>query len=184
MMGPLLQKWGNAVPVLHLTRHPYVWLHFYVRWRVTNMRMADGLSGPLDHEWNVAQHELFRELDLMPYEKKDVEVWTSYQGMCLLNDIIADARTGITWTRIEDVVGDPETFVRIIQYLTHGRVVYEKSLLTKIYSWVWRPFRGEGLLRVVPEEEYVAWPAWKYEAFRRIVKKPAIDLFHQVGYEI
>lgn len=184
MMKPVFEKWGEVVPVLHLTRHPYAWLRFYVQWRANNMRMAEGRTGPLEHEWNVANHELFGKLGLMPYEKKDVEVWASYQGMLMLNGIISDAQVAITCERMENVVNNPEQFARIVQYLTHGRVVYEKSLLAKVYSWVWTPFRGEGLLRIVPEEEHAAWPDWKREAFYKIVREDAIDLFRQLGYEL
>ncbi len=184
MMNPVFEKWGHSVPVLHLTRHPYVWLRFYVRWRAHNMRMTEGCAGPLEHEWNVANHKKFGELGLMPYKKEDVEVWASYQGMSMLNDIIADVQTDIACEQLENVLGKPERFERIVQYLTHGRIVYEKSLLAKIYSWGWTPFRGEGILRVVPKEEYAAWPDWKREAFYKIVPEGNIDLFRQLGYEL
>lgn len=183
-MKPLLDKYGSAVPVINLVRHPYSWLKFYVRWRATNMRMPDGETGPLDHEWQITRHELFKLLGLRPYKKEDVEIWATYQGLYHLKNIVADVEPGIKQIMLEEVVNDREIFQETIKYLTHGRVRYDQSLLDLVYSWVWTQFSGEGRLRVVPEEEYESWPDWQHEAFEKIVEDEVIECYRKLGYRL
>jgi hypothetical protein len=67
MMHAVLEKWPDIVRIVQLTRHPYAWLFFHVRWRTTNMRMLGGEQGPLDHEWLYGcDHDLFKRLGLKP----------------------------------------------------------------------------------------------------------------------
>lgn len=185
MMGPVLEAWPDIVRIVHLTRHPYAWLFFHVRWRTTNMRMLGGESGPLEHEWQHAcNHERFRKLGLKPYEKSDVDVWTTYQGMDKMNDVMGDARMPIRQVPIEKIVRDRALFCEVVSYLTHDRVSYDEALLESIYAWVWRPFRGETTLRVRPDELYSNWPDWQVEAFEKLVHPEAKDCFRQLGYTL
>jgi hypothetical protein len=183
-MKPLQESFGDNVPVINLVRHPYSWLKFYVRWRSKNMRMPNGETGPIDHEWNISQHDLFRSLGLRPYGKEDVEVWSTYQGLYHLKNIVADVESGIKQVVLEDVVKDQSLFLETISYLTHDRVTYDKSLLDLVYSWVWKPFPGEGRLRVVPKEEYDIWPEWHHEAFSKIVTNEVKECYQKLGYEL
>ena len=106
MLKDLLEH-HPEVPVLHLTRHPYAWLFFHVRWRMRNMRMLGGENKPLDHEWERGcDHDLFRSLKLKPYTKDDVEIWTTYQGMWKMNDVAADIKVPIRQVTIEDVISN------------------------------------------------------------------------------
>ena len=87
MLGDIIKE-HPEVPILHLTRHPFAWLFFHVRWRQRNMRMLGNESSPLDHEWeNGCDHELFESKNLKPYTKNDVEIWTTYQGFWKMNGI-------------------------------------------------------------------------------------------------
>ena len=105
MMKPLFDAFGDKIPVIHLTRHPYPWLDFHVKWRMFNMRMLGGENNPLEHEWaNGCDHKLFKSLKLRPYQKSDIEIWTTYQGFWKMNDAAADLHTGIKHFRLEDVV--------------------------------------------------------------------------------
>ena len=64
MLDRLLAVYPN-IPILHLTRHPYAWLFFHVRWRMRNMRMLGGENQPLDHEWkNGCDHDCLELLAL------------------------------------------------------------------------------------------------------------------------
>lgn len=179
----LRDKFSDLVPAINLVRHPYCWLEFYVRWRATNMRMPDGNTGPLDHEWSTVRHDVFKELELKSYEKKDVEVWASYQGMFLLNNIKRDVLSGVKQAALEDIIKSPVMFCEIVDYLTQGRVAYDDSLLEKIYSWIWTPFRGEEKIRVVANEKYNSWPEWKQEAFHKIVLNDILMFYRDLGYE-
>ena len=185
MMQPVLETWPNIVRIVQLTRHPYAWLFFHVRWRVTNMRMLGGEMGPLEHEWRYAcDHELFKRLGLKPYEKTDVAVWTTYQGLLKMNDVVGDTKMPIRQIPIEEVVRSRDLFCEIVCYLTHGRVSYGEQLLDQIYTWVWRPFRGETTLRAHPAELRQSWPDWQIEAFEKIVSREAKDNFQALGYQL
>lgn len=185
MMHALLEEWPDIVRVVQLTRHPYAWLFFHVRWRATNMRMLGGEHGPLEHEWlHGCDHDLFKRLSLKPYKKEDIEVWTTFQGMWKMNDVASDTKMPIRQIPVEQVVASRELFCEIIDYLTHGRVKYDDRLLDLIYSWVWTPFRGEQPLRVSPKALRADWPDWKIEAFDKLVSQEAQDCFRQLGYKL
>ncbi|TCS64732.1 hypothetical protein [Varunaivibrio sulfuroxidans] len=185
MMHAVLETWPDTVPVIHLTRHPYAWLYFHVRWRTTNMRMLGGEQGPLDHEWlHGCDHDLFNSLGLKPYTKDDIEIWTTYQGMWKMNDVASDAKMPIRQIPIEDVTKNRALFHEIISFITHGRVTYDEKLLDLIYSWVHTPFRGEEELRVSPRDLRAQWPQWKALAFEKLVSPEAKQAYRQLGYKL
>lgn len=185
MMHAVLENWPDIVRIVQLTRHPFAWLFFHVRWRTTNMRMLGGENGPLEHEWvNGCDHDLFKRLRLRPYTKDDIKIWTTYQGMWKMNDVAGDAKMSIRQIPIENVVQDRNLFCEIIDYISHGRVKYNNELLDLIYSWVWKPFRGEEQLRVCPAELRVGWEDWEIEAFDRLVTLEAKQAFINLGYKI
>jgi len=180
----LLETFQNKVRFINLVRHPYCWLHFYITWRCTNMGMPDGATGPLDHEWSVVRHDILSTFKLKPYTRDDVEVWSSYQGMLILNRMISDLHLNVKNYCLEDVVQEPELFNNIIGYLTHGRIQFTKPLLDIVYSWVYTPFRDGAKKRVLPHEEYAQWPDWKKEAFEKIVNNEPRSMFEQYGYKL
>ncbi|MBF0144306.1 MAG: putative sugar O-methyltransferase [Magnetococcales bacterium] len=184
-MAPLQKAFGERIRFLNLLRHPYCWLRFYVDWRAGNMRMAEGENGPLEHEWRITAHDRFAALGLAPYQKEEVAIWSAYQGMTILDRMVSDATLppGINQP-LEALVRDPERWVRLVSYLTHGRVRYSRELLDRVYAWVWTPFRGEAKKRVVAEEEFALWPEWKRTAFAKLVGKPARDFFTAMGYRL
>ncbi|MDZ4254069.1 MAG: hypothetical protein U1A72_15980 [Sulfuritalea sp.] len=185
MMHALLAEWPDLVRIVQLTRHPYAWLFFHVRWRTTNMRMLGGEGGPLEHEWQFGcDHKLFKRLGLRRYDKEDIEIWTSYQGMWKMNDVAADAKMPIRQIPIEQVVGNRDLFCEIVDYLTHGRISYDKNLLDLIYLGAWTPFRGEQPVQARPEALRAEWPDWKIEAFDKLVADEAKDCFRNLGYTL
>lgn len=185
MMHAVLENWPDTVRIVQLTRHPFAWLFFHVRWRTTNMRMLGGESKPLDHEWaNGCDHDLFKRLGLKPYKKDDIKIWTTYQGMWKMNDVAGDAKMPIRQIPIENIVQDRNLFCEVIDYITHGRVKYSNELLDLIYSWVWKPFRGEDKLRVCPAELRAGWEDWEIEAFDKLVIPEAKQAFIDLGYKI
>jgi hypothetical protein len=185
MMHALLEEWPGIVPVVHLTRHPYAWLYFHVRWRTRNMRMLGGEQGPLEHEWLYGcDHDLFKNRGLKSYEKEDIEIWTTYQGLWKMNDVASDEKMPIRQIPVENVVASRSLFSEIIELITHGRVKYDEALLNLIYSWVWTPFRGEEKFRVVPAELRAEWPDWKVDAFDKLVSQDAKDSFVRLGYTL
>lgn len=180
----LSESFQSEVRFVNLVRHPYCWLHFYVTWRCTNMGMPEGVTGPLDHEWSVVRHDILGELDIKPYTREDVEIWTSYQGMLILNRMVSDLRPNVQNYCLERVVKEPELFNSIASYLTHERVQFDAPLLDLIYSWVHVPFRNGLRRRVLPGEEYAAWPEWKKDAFQKIVNNETLSMFEQYGYQL
>jgi hypothetical protein len=182
-MPLLIAKYRRQIPVLNFTRHPYAWLEFYVRWRASNMRMPDGSTAPLDWEWNSAKHDLFQSLGLPAYEKNDVEIWASYQGMYMLNEHLEDFRSGIPTMPIETITKDPKQFQAIVSYLTKNNCTYSPQMLDQVYSIVNTPFRGEEKINATPSVLYEQWPDWKRAAFHRIVPPAVIKAFESFGYK-
>ncbi|MBD9362046.1 hypothetical protein [Methylomonas fluvii] len=181
----LEQLWDvfqQDVCFVNLVRHPYCWLHFYVTWRCGNMGMPLGNSAPLDHEWSVVNHEVLSALNLKPYTREDVDIWSSYQGMLILNRMVSDLRSDVRNYCLEDIVKSPDLFNKIVSYLTHGRVQFDSVLMELVYSWVYTPFRGGLPKRILPREEYALWPDWKKYAFKKIVNEEAMQMFEGYGY--
>lgn len=184
MMDVIHENFGNAVRMIELVRNPYAFLHFHVRWRERNMRMFDNENAPLEHEWNAADHVLFKDLGLKEYDKNDINIWSLYQGMLHLNTIIPDAKSNIPLQPLEEVVKSPDLFKAIASYISHGRITYSDDLIDTIYSWVYTPFRGEEKLNTAPEKMVDEWPDWKHEAMHKLVHPDALQLFRQLGYSI
>ncbi|MFO7558734.1 MAG: hypothetical protein R6X10_07875 [Desulfobacterales bacterium] len=180
----LWKVYGDEIRFINLARHPYCWLEFYTTWRCSNMNMPpDDVSG-VDHEWNITCHDEIKRYNLRPYKREDVKIWSFYQGLIILNRMISDLRPGVKNVRIEQVVSEREKFAEVVDYLTHGRIVYERPLMDLIYSWVNTPFRKTGIVRNNPEKEYAAWPDWKREAFLKIVREETIAMFEIHGYTL
>ena len=79
MLNELLNIYPD-IPVLHLTRHPYAWLFFHVRWRKETCVCLEE-NKPIDHEWEKDVITAFKSLKLRSYNKEDIEIWTTYQGL-------------------------------------------------------------------------------------------------------
>ena len=183
-MAPVRKAYGDAVPIANLVRHPYAWHEFYVRWRASNMRMPKDVTGPLDWEWKVANHELFKELGLKGYGREDVTIWASYQGFLLMNQLLVDVQSGVKQIPIESITSNPDTFQRLVEFVSKGRCKFSDALLDQVYEFVGTPFRGEEKLRVVPREQYEKWPEWKRAAFKKVVDERVILLYQRFGYRL
>ncbi len=184
MMPEVIGKYGTAVPIVNMVRHPYVWMEFYVRWRASNMRMRSGASDPLEWEWKTAAHKLFEKLDLRKYDKDEAAVWASFQGMVMLNEIIADTESGVPQMKLENVATDPGVFQGLVRYLTKERCEFSPELLDLVYGWIDTPFRGEEKLHLVPDELYDQWPDWKKEAFPKLVNPKTFEIYNGLGYRL
>ena len=177
----VIDEYAGNIPLLFLSRHPYVWLEFYTTWRVNNMRMADGNNAPLEHEWSITRHEYFKELDLKPYNKNEVEIWAAYQGMYQINKHRLDVDDRIRCSSLEGIISSKEKFKEVVSYLSKNRVFFSDELMSEIYSWIYVPFRGEQLLRSSPKGLYNSWPVWKKHAFAKIVESESIEFYRHIG---
>jgi len=174
----------RSIPVVNLVRHPVAWLEFYIRWRASNMRMREGAMDPLLWEWKTTCHPYFKYLGLPSYSKDDIEVWTCYQGMFQLNNILSDIKAVKQHVQIEKVVEDPELFNKIVAYLSHGEVIFNQEDITRAYSMRDTLFRGESLLVSSSDRLLGSWPGWKVDAFRKILSQEAIDAYLSFGYDL
>ncbi|MDC7250239.1 MAG: hypothetical protein PQJ49_10020 [Sphaerochaetaceae bacterium] len=182
-MQPLVDAYGEDVRWINLVRHPYVWLFFYTRWRATNMRMGAGKTKPLDHEWNIVQHELYE--GLRPYTKDDVAIWAFYRGLTFLNHhMMKDLNVDVQHIKLEDITNSPEYFNKIVAYLTHDRVSFDKSTLDLVYSWLYKPFRGEETVFVTAQDQKKSFEDWQLEAIDKIVSQEAQNKYKELGYEL
>ena len=182
-MKLIKQKYGDEVRCINIPRHPYAWLYFYVNWRTGNMRMLDGQNAPIEHEWVHSSHDLFKQFNLMPYEKSDVHIWSFYQGLVMLNLAARDFDYGVPQYCLEDIASDPDMFKKVVSYLTHDRVEYSDENIDLVYGWLYTPFRGENKVFVTPEDQFASWEDWQKEAFDKIVEKKTIQLFEECGYK-
>ena len=169
-MHPVKAKYGPQIPTANLVRHPYTWLDFYVRHRVNNCRMPGKWSGALQHEWKSANHPLFATLDLPSYGKDDVHVWSTYQGMWLLHNAIADCSSSTFTIKIEELLTDKSLFLRLIDHITHNQCSFPPSLLDEVYNLVNHSYRGEET-HADPLRAYSAWPAWKKKPSTRLSRR-------------
>jgi len=182
-MQPLSTQYGDDVKWINLVRHPYTWLFFYTRWRATNMRMGSGKTKPLDHEWNIVQHELYE--GLKPYTKEDVHIWAFYRGLTFLNHhMMKDLAVDTQHIKLEDIIASKKYFQEIVSYLTHKRVVFDDNLLEKVYAWRYEPFRGEEKVSVIAESQKKSYETWQLEAIDKVVSKEAKEKFMELGYEL
>ena len=181
-MDPIKEKYGDQIPMANLVRHPYTWLDFYIRHRVNNCRMPGKWSGSLQHEWDHTNHSLFKKLNLKPYLKDNVYIWSAYQGMWLLHNIVKDAQCSDRIVRIEDLLNNREHLVDLVHHLTFGKCSFTEEILNTVYEFAHDVYRGEESY-VDEFEEYSKWPGWKKDAFNIIVPKEAVDSFKKIGYE-
>lgn len=176
---------NGVVPFINLQRHPYVWLFFYVQWRVNNMNMDASNTMAIEHEWSILCHQKFRDLNLVDYHFKDVHIWATLQGFEIINRMQSDLRILDKTLRIEDLATDQSRFEDFVRMLTGGRVCYTKELLTEIFTWVDTPFRENSMAPVTAEVlDSSQWPDWKRHAFDKLVSPEAITLFESLGYEL
>ena len=174
--------YGDEIRFLNIVRHPYCWLASYTYWRCINMNMPpDNISG-VEWEWKVTNHNKIKAYNLRPYTREEPHIWAAYQGMIILNRMISDLRPGVKNVRLEQMIDGKDHFIKAVDYLTHGRITYDESLLDLIYSWVDTPFRQWAVIRDNPEKEYAGWDDWKKEAFGKIVRAETLDLFKKHGY--
>jgi len=182
-MQPLVDKYADKIKWINLIRHPYVWLFFYTRWRATNMRMGTGKTKPLDHEWNIVQHELYK--DLKPYTKEDVHIWAFYRGLTFLNHhMMKDLEINTRHIKLEDITKSKQYFNEVVSYLTHNRITFDETTLNLIYSWLYKPFRGEETLFITAEEQRNNYENWQIEAIEKIVSSQAKNKFKELGYAL
>jgi len=176
--------YNDRIRFINLVRHPYCWLEFYTSWRCANMNMSPDDTSGIDHEWSVTCHSEIAKFHLKPYQREDIHIWSSYQGMIILNRMLSDLNPGVRNIRIEHVVEDRAAFIGSVDYLTHGAITYESQLLEHIYGWTGKSFRKEGTVLKDPVEVHRRWPDWKQEAFEKIVKPETRDMFARHGYRL
>ncbi len=176
-------EYGDRVHWVNIIRHPYAWLYFYVRWRATNMRMGTGETKPLDHEWDIIQHDIYK--GLRPYKKEDVHIWAFYRGLTFLNNhMMRDFRAANNHIKLEELVYYPQRLQKIVSYLTHNRVHFDSKLLSKVYTSAFTPFRGEEQVKAMPTTIKQAWNPWQHEAFEALVSSETVDKYKKMGYEL
>lgn len=172
------------IPAVNLLRHPVVWLEFYIRWRSGNMRMRAGATDPLAHEWRVANHALFKSLDLKPYDKSEIDIWASYQGMLQLRAIPGELQAFKTHVTIESLIESPELFRNLVTYLTRSKVTLDQSDLDRAYTMVPTLFSGETPVNANPKSLLETWPGWKIDAFRKLFTSEQAFIYRKFGYDL
>jgi len=175
------QRYRN-IPVLNLVRHPATWLEFYVNWRSANMRMREGSIDPLTWEWKVARHRKFQSLALKSYQREDVNIWASHQGMVLLNGVLSDLDATPHHLQVERIVNRTEVFQQAIAILTNNTIQYTSDELDVAYSMLPILFRGEVPTNANPHTLMESWPGWKVDAFRLLVSDRSLDAYKNHGY--
>jgi Sulfotransferase domain len=172
------------IPVVNMPRHPYPWLNFHVRWRASNMRMRAGKVDPLAWEWKVATHAYFEYLGLRPYTRDEVDVWSAFQGMMQLNNVLGDINAVPRHVPFEVVADDPAVFKDLVNYLSRGAVEYSQEDMDRAYSTRHTLFHGEEPVECDPRTLFEAWPDWKVDAFRKLVTPEAIAAHKSFGYDL
>ena len=143
----LLKNEIYDIPLLYLRRNPITWLYFYQRWRSSNMRMGTNKSSPLDWEWMTTNHNLFNNLGLKKYRKEDVQIWSFYQGLYLLNMFYnQDIDKRIKVLNIEDIFRSKSTYADTICFLTKDNVNLTDDYLELVFQQKESLYAGEEIL--------------------------------------
>jgi hypothetical protein len=181
-MGPVQKKYGERVPILNLVRHPHVWLEYFVRHRMNNMRMPWDYLDPVEFEWKIVKHDLFANKGLKPYTRDDKEIWMHYQGCYTLSGVTYDTPFNIRTCRIEDLTGSRGALAGAVDFLTRGRYSFDAALLDEAMRQSGRVFKGEETVSD-PAAVYAGWPDWKREAFAALVGGETLEFFQDLGYD-
>lgn len=174
----------SAVPILNLTRHPIIWLEYFVDWRQGNMRMPGTGSDPLEWEWKITPHRWFQSLGLKEYSKGDVNIWAAFLGMSHLNGMKAGRVDGVAQARIEDLFSDLGKLNDIVSYISSGRAALDRTALSVADDMKYTLFRGETVLHTDAEGLRNRWADWQCDAFRKLVSREAMQYFCDIGYDL
>ena len=168
------EKFKN-VPKLYLIRNPLIWIYFYQQWRSSNMRMGSGKTNPLEWEWNVANHIYFKQLNLKPYEKDDVNIWSFYQGLQLIDlychGFISDH---YRVEKIEEIFGKKKKFKEIFEFLT--KIKCSESFIQNVFENKKKLYKGEKKLPTSEENILDIWEDWQFDAFFKILQPKSINI--------
>jgi len=179
------KNYNKNIRCVNLVRHPYAWLEHYVNWRVGNLNMEKNNTFAIDHEWNVINHDVFlKNNKLMSYTKDDVEVWSSYQGMNILNRMISDIdiQDIVKNITIESISSDKDRFNEFVSYISSNKIKFDSAALELIFDMIKNPFRENSIVIGKPELLRRQWPKWKKDAFEAIVNNETIKMFSDYGY--
>ena len=179
-----LDKKNINVPWVNVQRHPYAWLEYYVKWRVNNMNMERKYTSAIEHEWEISWHEYFRKLKLKKYNKSDIHIWASYQGMTIINRMLSDKRISSRNFQLEELVSNKEYFSNFISKITNNQISFENDHLDLIFSQTKCNWRDNDPIIEGGAHLRKNWDEWKVEAFDKIVSDETKRFFIESGYSL
>lgn len=181
----LLKNEIYDIPLLYLRRNPITWLYFYQRWRSSNMRMGTNKSSPLDWEWMTTNHNLFNNLGLKKYGREDVQVWSFYQGLYLLNMFYnQDIDKRIKVLNIEDIFRSKSTYADTICFLTKDNVNLTDDYLELVFQQKESLYAGEEILPNEGLDLVSTWEDWQLVAYRTLLSDQTFKKIQKCGYDI
>ena len=181
----LLRSNITDIPLLYLKRNPITWLYFYQKWRSSNMRMGKNKSSPLEWEWLTINHNLFNALKLKEYGQDDVNIWSFYQGLYLLNmfyNQTIDNRIRVE--RIEDIYSNKKVFHENISYLTKKRINLSQEYIDIVFDKKEELYEGEEVLPCIEKDLVTFWEDWQHEAYQKLVSENTYAKITNDGYDV
>ncbi len=66
------------------------------------------------------------------YDKDEIDVGASFQGMIMVAQFVDDAQSGLPQIKLEDVAVNPNIFLGLVRYLTKERCEFSPELWTLV----------------------------------------------------
>ena len=120
----------------------------------------------------------------MPYTRKDIHIWASYQGMTVLERMSSDSLVKDRNYQLERLVSERDYFNEMIHKISKGKLNYDTNLLDLIYSQTNINWRGNYKIIEGTSKIKNSWEDWKKEAFEKIVSKKSQQFFLDSGYTL
>ncbi len=168
--------------VVNIVRDPIIWLHHYSQWRVNNCNMPTTNTFATDWEWKITKHDKFKKLGLKKYQKKDVNIWSFFQGLDILTRMQSDIDDGFLCIKLEDLSKSLTNINKLLSYLSNGKIKFSSSYQDLIFSLQKEKRRKWHRLYLTHDEIVSEWKSWQKDAYEIILSPKYKKVFNKHGY--
>ncbi len=170
----------KSTKVVNIIRNPLIWLHYFMNWRVSNLNQPSGVTSALDHEWRVIDHEELTSAKLN-YEKKDVERWSFFRGIQILNKMVSDSSLSCRNFPLENLYESYDGFSDFMRCVSEDEIDIKSSTfeLSKNYDYQ----RNLNSCRYTKAETIISeYQPWQLDALEKFWAKESRIFFETCGY--
>ena len=180
----LPKSFFNKCKVINIVRDPIVWLHHYSQWRINNCNMPIKNTFATDWEWKITKHQKFRKLGLKKYTRKEVNVWSFFQGLDILTRMQSDIDDGFPCIKLEDLATSLKNLNKFLSYLSDGRVKFSSENEDLIFDLQNEKRRKWHHLYLDHDQIVSEWKNWQRDAYEIILNDKYKKIFIKHGYRL